>query len=100
MILAKIDVKKILKQHLFVGAKGTYLDLCLKENKDGPDAYGNDGMIVQEVSKEAREAGERGPIIGNYKIKGQKPASAKKSSLPQRPLPDPDLDAPEDDIGF
>ena len=67
MITLKIDVTKIDKAHLFVGTKGKYLDVVLRENKDGPDKYGNDGFVVQGVSKEARAAGTKGPIIGNWK---------------------------------
>jgi hypothetical protein len=67
MITCKIDVKKIDKQHLYVGAKCTYLDIALFENKDGQDQYGNDGFVVQSVGKEARDRNERGPIIGNWK---------------------------------
>ena len=70
MIKLKVDVKKIAKEHLFTGAKGTYLDLALIENKDGEDQYGNAGFIVQEVTKEQREAGVKGPIIGNFKHVG------------------------------
>jgi len=50
-----------------LGAKGTYLDLALFENKDGKGEYGDDGFIVQEVTKEKREAGVKGPIIGNWR---------------------------------
>lgn len=67
MIKLKIDVKKIAKEHLFNGAKGTYLDLALFENRDGPGEYGDDGFIVQEVTKEKRLAGVKGPIIGNWR---------------------------------
>ena len=67
MIVLKIDVTKIDKNHLFVGKSGKYLDCILNENKDGVDQYGNIGFIAQSVSKEAKEKGERGPIIGNYK---------------------------------
>jgi hypothetical protein len=67
MIVLKIDVTKIDKNHLFVGKSGKYLDCILNENRDGPDQYGNIGFIAQSVSKEAKEKGERGPIIGNYK---------------------------------
>lgn len=62
----KIDVTKIDKTHLFKGEKGTYLDLTLMEN-DKVDDFGNVGFISQSVSKESREAGIKGPIIGNYK---------------------------------
>lgn len=68
IIAAKIDVKKISKDDLYVGKKGTYLDAILIPNKDGQSEYGDDGFIVQGVSKEKREAGERGPIIGNWKF--------------------------------
>jgi hypothetical protein len=68
MIKLKIDVMKISKPDMFVGAKGTYLDIVLIENRDGIDQYGNEGMVVQEISKEARESGRKGPIIGNYRI--------------------------------
>ena len=71
----KIDVKKIDKQYLFQGAKGTYMDLTLMDNRDGTDEYGNDGFIVQDVSKEKREAGVKGPIVGNWKNVGQKGGS-------------------------
>ena len=62
----KIDVTNIDKTTLFKGQKGVYLDATVLI-KDAPDQYGNDGMIVQDVSKEAREAGQKGPILGNAK---------------------------------
>ena len=68
MIKVKIDVTKILKEHLFAGAKGTYLDATLLDNRDGEDQYGNHYIVVQEISKDARDAGERGPILGNARI--------------------------------
>lgn len=74
----KIDVTKIQKEHLFKGERGTYLDIAMFENRDGEDRYGNIGYCVQEISKEAREAGAKGPIIGNYKIVGQKSAPASR----------------------
>ena len=67
MIIAKIDVTKLDKGHFFKGTKGIYADLVLIPNKDGVDQYGNDGFVSQGVSKEAREKGEKGKIVGNYK---------------------------------
>ena len=64
----KINVNLIDKAHLFRGTKGTYLDVTLMENKDGPDQYGNDGFIVQDIGKEARESGQKGPVIGNWRL--------------------------------
>lgn len=68
----KIDVTKIDKTALFEGKKGKYLDITLFENRDGTDQYGNDGFIVQEISKERRDKGEKGPILGNWKHHGTK----------------------------
>ena len=72
MIILKVDVTKIDKSLLFKGQKGTYLDCALHENRDGEDEYGNMGFISQSVGREARERGEKGPIIGNYKEIGRK----------------------------
>ena len=66
-IQLKIDVSKISKPDLYQGKKGVYLDAILWENRDGQSQYGDDGFIVQDVSKEAREAGQKGPIIGNWR---------------------------------
>lgn len=71
-IAAKIDVTKIDKKHLYAGKKGTYLNVTIIPNKDGTNAYGDDYFIVQDVSKEARDAGEKGPIIGNARIIARK----------------------------
>lgn len=67
MIKYKINVKKIDKDRLYVGEKGTYLNGVFLENEEGTDSYGNDGFIVQDVSKEEREQGIKGPIIGNWR---------------------------------
>lgn len=72
MITAKIDVTKIDKSKLFKGEKGTYLDICLIETPN--NAYGDDYMVTQGVSKEDRDKGVKGAILGNAKIRGSKPA--------------------------
>ena len=66
----KINVTKIDKSALFEGKNGKYLDLVLFENKGGVDQYGNHGFVTQDIGKQRREAGERGPIIGNWKEVG------------------------------
>lgn len=68
IIQARIDMKKIDKNHLYAGEKGVYLAVSLLENRDGRDRYGNDFMVVQSVNAVARANGERGPILGNAKI--------------------------------
>ena len=64
----KIDVTKIDKERLFRGQKGTYLDLTVFIDVDKEDQYGNNGMITQSVSKEDRDAGVKGAILGNIKV--------------------------------
>jgi hypothetical protein len=79
----KIDVTKIDKSALFAGSKGTYLDITLLDNRDGTDQYGNDGMIVQDIGKDRREAGEKGAILGNWKWLG----NPVQQSAPQQQAP-------------
>jgi len=66
-IAVKLDVTKIEKERLYKGEKGTYLDAVILMN-DEADQYGQNGMIVQSVSKEEREKGIKGNILGNVKI--------------------------------
>lgn len=87
VVSLKINIDLIEQARLFQGQKGRYLDATLFLT-DGPDAYGNNGMIVQAVSKEEREQGVRGPILGNAKVMGQKPPpSAAPAPLPLKPQP-------------
>ena len=91
-IVVKIDVTKIDKARLYKGAKVTYLDVILRPTPDSK--YGEDYMIVQSVSKEEREQGVKGNIIGNARIlQGQ---SAPRKSAPA-PTPQ---QAAEDSIPF
>lgn len=94
MLTGKIDVTKIDKTYLFKGKSGTYLDIALIANKAGRDQYGNDGMIVQSVSKQARQEGKKGAILGNYSDLDQRPQPQQKTVSANDPL------GPEDDIPF
>ena len=67
-IKVTIDVTKINKSKMFVGKKGTYLDVVLIPTPG--NQYGNSHMVVQSISKEDREAGQRGEILGNAKTVG------------------------------
>ena len=80
MITAKLDVLKIDKSALFKGEKGTYLDITLIENRDGVSQYGDHGMIVQDIGKDRRLAGEKGPILGNYRIIETQPATQSRQA--------------------
>lgn len=108
-IKAKIDVTKILKDRLFQGKKGIYLDLVIWPNKGGVGQFGDTHLIKQGLSKEAREAGEEEPIIGSLTMPDEDapPRQQQRQQAPQRPArqaprppADPDLDAPPDDIPF
>lgn len=74
IIRVKIDVTKIDKSAIHHGEKGKYIDITLLGNREGEDRYGNHYMVVQDLGQARREAGEKGPILGNAKIVGQKPA--------------------------
>lgn len=67
LISLSIDVSKINAKRLYKGKKGQYLSatLFLKEEVD---QYGNNGFIVESITKEEREAGNKGTIIGNAKF--------------------------------
>jgi hypothetical protein len=89
-IQLKIDVSKISKPDLYQGKKGIYLDAILWENRDGQSQYGDDGYITQGISKEKRDAGERGPIIGNWKNM-EKKADAPKAKPQAEEMADSDI---------
>lgn len=95
-----IDQSKCKKTTRKNGDAATFCDLVLIETPDGE--YG-DYMVKQDTSKEDRQAGVKMPIIGNGKIRGQKPQGdpCRKPAPPsKRPPADADPDAAEDDIPF
>lgn len=104
IIALNIDVTKIDKTLLFIGAKGKYMDCTLMEG-DQIDQFGNAGFITQSVSKEARARGEKGPIIGNFKHielrqKVNLTPPKGRPNVTPKPTADPDLDMPPDDVPF
>lgn len=99
-ITLKINVTRILKEHLYAGKNGKYLDLAVWPNKDGPDQYGNTHFVCQSVSKEAREQGIKGPIIGNLTMPEQHaPAPRREAKPPVKPSTQQPTDE-DDDIPF
>ena len=65
VITARIDVTQIDKSRLYQGKKGKYLDIVLIPT---PNArYEQTHMVVQSVSKEERDQGIKGNILGNAK---------------------------------
>ncbi len=81
----KINVSNIEKERLFVGEKGKYLNATCFIDLDEADQYGYHGMITQNVSKEEREAGARGPILGNVSIFWRDSDSAPQPARPEAP---------------
>ena len=75
LISLSIDVSKIDTKRLYKGKKGNYLSATLFL-KDETDQYGNNGFIVESITKEERESGQKGTILGNAKflVSGNKPA--------------------------
>jgi hypothetical protein len=67
MIKISINTKKITREAK-VTPKGSYRDFVLFEK---PDQYGNDGFVKEDVSKEEREAGVQGAIVGNWRHLGK-----------------------------
>lgn len=88
MIRAKIDVTKIDKAHIFVGAKGKYIDISLIEK---PNEYGDDGFVTQNLPKNEDGSYPRGPILGNWKKLEPKKNGTPK---PSRPPHEDDSDIP------
>ena len=106
IISLKIDYSKIDESLLFEGKKGRYMDATLFEKDGGGvDEYGNAGYVAQSVGKEARERGEKGPIIGNFRLiqlreKVNLTPPKNRPPVAPRPPADADLDVPQDDIPF
>jgi hypothetical protein len=59
---------KIDKSKLFTSEKSgaKYLD-CTVFLNDEADSYGQYGMVTQDVTKEQRDSGEKGAILGNVR---------------------------------
>lgn len=95
LIYAKIDVTKILKEHLFHAQSGAkYLDIVLIPSSKSQ--YGDTHMIVQGLPKELREKGQKGPIIGNAKEQEPKGESRSAPKASQKPTPPPQDNIDED----
>ena len=81
---------------VFVGQKGgVYLNLDMRENRDGEDQYGSTHMLTISPTKEQRENKERTPIVGNAKTivfenRNQPQSAANNRSQPQQKPQDDD----------
>lgn len=84
----KINVSQIDKARLFKGQKGQYLDMTIFVDLDQLDQYGNSGMITQDVSKDEKQQGVKGNILGNGKVfwveNGQAPRAQNSNGFVQQ----------------
>jgi hypothetical protein len=67
-ISISIDVTKILKERIFEGKKGKYIDLTTFIDTDQVDQFDNHGFISQSVTKDERAQNVQTPILGNCKV--------------------------------
>jgi hypothetical protein len=85
MITGKIDVTKIDKKRLFVGAKGTYLNFIMIDTPN--NSYGNDYMIVESITKAENEQGIKGRVLGSAKIIIRQEPTPEAESMAASDLP-------------
>ena len=68
-VSGSVNLSKLDKTKLITGKTGDkYLSLSMFIDIDEKDQYNNSGMITQGVSKEDKEAGVKGAILGNVKL--------------------------------
>ena len=83
----KIDLTKIDKSKLFKSEKtgSIYLDFTMIESKE--NSYGQSHMIVQQVTKEERDAGLKGAILGNAKELVKQESQTESAPISPNDLP-------------
>ena len=84
-IKIKINVTRILKEYIFEGKNGKYLNLVAWPNKNGTGQYGDTHFVSQDIPKEARDEGVQAPILGNLTL----PEEEAPARQQQRPAPRP-----------
>lgn len=85
-IKIKINVTKILKEYIFEGKNGKYLNLVAWPNKNGTGQYGDTHFVSQDLPKEARDEGVQAPILGNLTLPEEEAPPPRQQS---RPAPRP-----------
>jgi len=67
ILTTSINLEKIPKDKIIVGAKGKYLPISITIN-DEQDQFGNQGPVIVSQSKEEREAKEPKVYLGNVNV--------------------------------
>ena len=99
IIKGSINLNEIPKDKIYVGKKGKYLPITITIN-DEVDAYGNQGPVVVEQSKEEREAKVAKTQLGNIKVvwtNGDNVSAAPRTDQPPQAAP---AAQPADDLPF
>lgn len=100
MIMVKIDMAMIDNKILYTSEKTgkTYLDIILKEYREGEGKFGQSHYVNQSASREhnamLREKNEKMPIIGNattYPNKGSSTGKPQATSQPDKFSYDPSM---------
>lgn len=97
-----IDVKAIDKARLVAHQNGkTYLNMTVFIDPDSPDNYGQHGMITQDVSKQEKDSGIKGNILGNAKVFWQDNSQPQQTyQAPPAPQQAPQAETWSDDVPF
>jgi hypothetical protein len=104
IIKLNICVSKVNKERIYTSPQTgqKYLSLVLMDTKQ-PDAYDNDGFAQISLSKEERESGIRGEIVGNWKYlirpTGEK-ALSRAEKAPSSPSTPKDVSDSQSEIPF
>ena len=94
-----INVKEIEKARLVQAGDKIFLNATVWFKPGETDSYGQHGMITQNVSKEEKDNGVKGHILGNIKCfhtKGDSQQNYQQDNTPeqQNNQPEPDDDIP------
>ena len=96
IIKGSINLNEIPKDKIYIGKKGKYLPITITIN-DEVDAYGNQGPVVVEQTKEEREAKVAKTYLGNIKVvwtNGDNVATAPRDDQQAAPASQPADDLP------
>lgn len=69
VITVKINLSKILEDHVFEGKRGRWMDAVLVLS---PNSEWNDYMVLQDLGEASRVPGFKRPIIGSGTIRNKK----------------------------
>lgn len=88
VLKASINVSRIEKKRIREYNGNKYMDIAIVLF-DQPDQWGNDGMIVQEITKEERDSGMKSIILAKikYPVKKQDQQATQTTTETDTDLP-------------